>query len=146
MLLETNRMDRTIHKGRNTIIAVIAACLLISLASILLTNMVQGSDRIGGQSIRFLLTILLCVLLYQGKAWVRWVLGILFLLSGLGGLISGAALLAISPLAVILIIIGIIYLACVVALFFVSDVQAFLAHQRTRRGPSTTEHSNSNRL
>jgi hypothetical protein len=118
-------MSTSTHPGRPYVIGVIVACLLLSLSSILITNLATGPQKLGQQGIRLLLEIGMCFYLYQGRNWARWVAGILFGLTGLAGLIGGAALLSQSPFAFLLILLAAIYLACMAVLFFIPSVRAY---------------------
>jgi hypothetical protein len=126
-------MDAPIRKGRLLIIGVVAICLCVSITSILFSILATGPRQVPQQLIRFGLTVLLCVLLYQGRAWVRWVLGILLALAAILGLLSGVALRSQSLAALILVGMGLLYTACVIVLFFSSSVRAFLAYQHDQR-------------
>lgn len=126
-------MEPRAFQGRQLVIGVIAACLFISIVTIGFSNFAAGPQQLPQQAIRLLLTILLCALLYQGRNWVRWVLGILFLLGGLGSLVGGLALLPIPWVAATLFVMAIVYLICGSILLFSSNVRVFLAHQRTHR-------------
>ena len=118
-------MNTATHPGRPYVIGVIVACLLVSLSSILLTNLASGPQNLGQQGIRLLLTIGLCFYLYQGRNWARWVAGILFGLAGLVGILGAFALLGQSVFALLPILLAVIYLVCMAVLFFVPIVRAY---------------------
>lgn len=111
---------------RALIIAVIAIFLGNSLLSIVLTN-IAGIGNLLTQGVRFVLTVGLCVMLYQGRNWAR------LLAAGLGGLttimsvFSGLGLLATTGnvAGIILLLFGILYLACFIILIFVPGGRAY---------------------
>ncbi len=126
-------MDAFIRQGRLLISGVIVVCLSVSVATILFSILASGPHQVLQQLTRFGLTALLCVLLYQGRGWARWVLGILLGLGSILGLLSGLALLSQSFAAILLVGMGLLYLGCVIVLFFSARVQAFLAYQHDQR-------------
>jgi hypothetical protein len=118
-------MSTSTHPGRPYVIGVIVASLLLSLASILLTNLASGPQQLGQQAIRLLLEIGLYFYLYQGRNWARWVAGSFLGLAGLLGVIGGVALLSQSPFALLLILQAAIFFSCMAVLFFMPSVRAY---------------------
>jgi hypothetical protein len=118
-------MEPSKARGRQLVIAVIAISIGASLLSTVLTASTLGTQRIGRDAIRLILNILLCISLYQGKNWARWVVGVLMAIGGIAGILGGLALLSGTPLAFILILMGIAYFVCVYILFFVPSVKAY---------------------
>ena len=64
--------------GRGLVLVAIGLILSSSVATIVLYIVVQGSDRLVAQVVRFGLTCLLAWFLWRGRAWARWVAVILF--------------------------------------------------------------------
>jgi hypothetical protein len=115
------------HPGRVWVLGICGVCLVISLVGTFVTNVASGVPLQITDIIRFVLTILLFVALYQGRNWARWVTAVLL---GLGGFISvggGLVLLQATSIAVLLILIGVVYLGCVCILFMVPSVRHFFA-------------------
>jgi len=73
------------------VLAVIVATLTLSVLVIVVFNTIQGAQRLPRQIVRFFLTVGLCVFLYRGANWARWVAGGLFTLAGLGSFSGGGA-------------------------------------------------------
>ncbi len=121
------------HSGRVWIIAISCVCVCMSLVTILFTNWVSGTPFRLTQGIRFVLTILLCLALYQGRSWARWISAILFGLGGLSALGAGVVLVRVTPLAVVLLGMGVVYLSCVALLFLIPSIRHFFAMAHTAR-------------
>jgi hypothetical protein len=67
---------------------------------------------------RSILTLGLCVFLYRGAKWARWVTIILLVIAGLGSLIGGLMALSTSWASLILLIMGLVYVASAIILLF----------------------------
>lgn len=114
------------------VLAVIVASLTMSLLVIVLFNLGRGPERLPQQIIRFLLTAGLCVFLYRGANWARWVGGVLFALGALGSLLGGLALLSTSIAGVLLLVMCLVYSASAVILLFVPTVRAYFGVDSAR--------------
>jgi hypothetical protein len=123
-------MNTQIRTGRIIVLSILIGCLVLSLSTIVLTNLISGAEQLIAQTIRFVLTLLLCIVVYQGKVWARWVLSILLLIGGVFALSSGVGLLAVSPIALVLVVMGLVYLAGFASLLFLPHTRAFFAYQR----------------
>jgi hypothetical protein len=111
--------------GRRLILAVIAATLTLDVLAIVTSSAILGPQRLPQQIVRFLLSIGLCVYLYRGANWARWVAGILYALAGLGSLVAGLAALTASMAGLLLLVMGLVYVASAVVLLFVPTVRAY---------------------
>jgi hypothetical protein len=124
--LESDRIQR----GRLIVIVVIAAVLLISCFTFLAG--IARSNLSPFAMVRFALTIGLCVMLWRGHSWARWLSAVLF---GLGGI---AAILVLASSATddnpmigtTMLFFGVIYFAISATLILSSDVRAFAVFQR----------------
>lgn len=118
-------METKPEAGRRLVLAIIVASLALSVLAILVFNVARGPERLPQQIVRFLLTVGLCVFLYRGANWARWVAGILFTLGGVGSLLVGSVALTTSLAGLLLIAMGLIYAGSAVVLFFVPPVQRY---------------------
>ena len=116
--------------GRRLVLAVIVATLTMSVLVIVTFNAVQDPQRLPQQIVRFFLTVGLCVFLYRGANWARWVAGILFAMAGLGSLLGGVAALTTSMAGLGLLVMGLVYVASTVVLLLVPTVRAFFGAGR----------------
>jgi hypothetical protein len=110
--------------GRNIVIGVILATLTTTAVVTVVFYALPESPKLAEKISRFIFIAFLCVALYFRVNLVRWVLGLLFGLSGIGLLRGGTAYLdlgrGLPPL-----IVGSIYLASGVVLLFVPAVRAY---------------------
>lgn len=128
-------METKPDTGRSLVLAVIVASLSLSVLVIVAFNIGRGPERLPQQIVRFFLTVGLCVILYRGANWARWVAGILFALGGLGSLIGGVASLSTSIMAgLLLVVMGLVYLASAVILLFVPAVRAYFGVGNAKAG------------
>ena len=111
--------------GRPLVVGVIATTLSMSVIVILLYNIQLGPQALPQQMVRFLLTVGLCIFLYQGANWARWVAGVLFSLGGLGGLLGGLAAISTGLAGLLLAIMGLVYAVCAIILFFAPTVRKY---------------------
>jgi hypothetical protein len=111
--------------GRRLVLAVIVASLALEVLTIALFNLQLGPARLPQQIIRFLLTIGLCIFLYRGANWARWLAGVLFALVGPISLVLGLGTLPMTSGSLLLIVIGTVYMACAVILLFVPRVRMY---------------------
>ena len=111
--------------GRPLVVAVIVASLSVSALVILSYNIRLGPQALPQQIVRFLLTCGLCVFLYQGANWARWVVGVLSGLGGLLSMIAGFAALMTNMAGLLLIAMGLLYVACMIVLLFVPTVRKY---------------------
>ncbi len=118
-------MEPQVERGRRLVLAVMVATLTLSVLVIGTFNIVQGSERLPQQIVRFLLTVGLCVFLYRGANWARWVASVLFVLGGVGSLLGGIAVLSTSMTGLLLIGVGLVYVASAVVLLAVPAVRAY---------------------
>jgi hypothetical protein len=95
------------------IAAVILAC---SIAVIVTYNVQVGPDKLVVQSIRFVLTCLLCLSLVRGWNPGRWIAVVLIGLAGIGSLLGGLGLIARSLNGIWLLAVGLLYSASVAGL------------------------------
>jgi hypothetical protein len=120
--------------GRGLVIGVIATSLIVSLTTTLISERLVEENDLGTDIVRFVLTLLLCLALYQGRGWARWFSVVSFTIGGVGALIAGFIFLPIVPVAApLLFFMGIIYTGCGIVLWWVPSVAAYFAEQRERR-------------
>lgn len=73
---------------KKDLLIIVSASVLISFISIATFVNTFGAVKIVPQILRLGLTLLLCYFLYQEKQWARWICVVLFLISGLGGVLG----------------------------------------------------------
>jgi|GEM_PF-2015682 hypothetical protein len=119
-----------VGRGRLIVIAVIAIVIFFSFVTFAAGIMRLNLSAFG--MARFILTIGLCVMMWRGHSWARWLAAVLF---GLGGV--AAMLVLTSPETVdqpavgtVMLFMGIVYFVISASLIFSSDVRAFAAYQR----------------
>lgn len=122
-------METQLTTGRKIVVGVIIATIALSLISIITSVLVDGQP-LPAHLVRFLLTILLCLFLYRGANWARWIVVILLLLAGPSAVLAGLTLLPHPGSAALLIIIGLVYTTSAILLMFVPAVRA---HFRPRK-------------
>ncbi|NUY82687.1 hypothetical protein HUK80_17425 [Flavobacterium sp. MAH-1] len=81
-------MNHLEKKGQIRTILISVSILLVSIHTILYYISTVGTDKILQQGVRFLLTVALIILVYNGKNWARIIFLILFGLGILGALFS----------------------------------------------------------
>lgn len=81
-------MEQT-ETGRRLVLAVIGSTLAVSALVFVAFNASQGPQRLPQQIGRFVLTVGLCVFLYRGANWARWVAGLRFASAGLASVVGG---------------------------------------------------------
>lgn len=121
--------------------AVIAVTLALSVMVILVYLTSIGPQKVPQQIVRLILTGVLCVFLYRGVNWARWVAGILFVLAGIVGIASGTALLYIGAGAFVLLAMGAVYVGSAVILLFVPSVRTYFGsskHEQDEESASET--------
>ena len=123
-------MERGASNGQGLVIAVVAALISTSALVAVVYYFERGSDRLPSQVVRFLLTVVLCVFLYRGANWARWVAGVLCGLSGVGSMFGGAMLLAGGKQGLPLLGLGVVYVTCFGALLLVPSVSAYFRRDR----------------
>ena len=99
------------------LVTIIAGTIVLCSAVVITTYIFQvGFQKIIPQSVRFVLTCLLAHSLV--KAWTpgRWITIVLMGLAGVGSIIGGVSMLTKSASAFMLIVLGVVYTACVVGL------------------------------
>ena len=122
---EQSVLAPSLRTGRMLVIAVIA----ISLLNEVVVSLLDFDSFSFG---RFLATVLLLYLLYEGYGWARWLIGALLGLAGLGEIALGFATITRSPRVWLVIGIALLDLACMVILFFSKTAIAFLEHKKTQ--------------
>ena len=132
--------------GRRIVLAIIVAILAIDTFVIVWSNVGSGTELTPQQVVRFVLTVGLCVFLYRGANWARWVTVVLFGLAGLAGLMGGIGLsysyrevAARDGGGLLLIVMGLVYVASVIALLFVPTVRAYFDPITDPVGPGYEE-------
>lgn len=127
-------INSSTQKGQTLVISVIAIVILVSLLNLVGMAAIAPTQNTAKDGVRLVLTVSMCMFLYQGYGWARWVLGVLL---GLGGLVAipGALLVLTTSFfgALWILAIGVLYLGCAWVLLRSPEIKAFLAAQRAKR-------------
>lgn len=120
-------------KGRQILLMQIGLILLVTFGAIGYHLSTEGSDRMANFATRFVLTTALCFWLYRGSVIAKWIVIVVFGITGLLGLVNvlSGSLVALAlggGLAAV-------YLSSAVILLRSSSVNAFLQFQRRARVP-----------
>lgn len=130
----TNQFSAEVNRGRIVVVCVIVFVIGFSILTILLFNLLSGSQRLPAQIVRFALTVGLAVCLYKGQSWARYVMAVLFGIAAAMSLFSLPAMISNAhPIMLgyfIVMIAG--YAASAISLIAVPSVGKFLEHQRSR--------------
>jgi len=117
------------QRGRILVLGVIICLLGTSLLVMIVTGFVLQSANVIAQVVRFVISTLLCVTLYFGATWVRWLFVVLLLVSGVVSSAIGVSLVTSNAGALFLLVLGLVYLASGLVLALSSSVKTFLAYQ-----------------
>ncbi|MGI8982608.1 MAG: hypothetical protein ACR2FY_25530 [Pirellulaceae bacterium] len=119
-----------VQRGRLIVITVIAAVLFLSI-SILIVGALQSTTS-PFAIVRLALTIGLCVMLWRGHSWARWLAAVLFGLGGVAGILvlTSSATAKQPAVGTLMLFMAIIYFVISASLILSSDVRAFMAFQR----------------
>lgn len=98
------------------VIAIASILIACSTAVIAVYIANLGFVKLGSQSVRFALTCALCVSLIRGWTPGRWITVVLMSLGGIGSIIGGVNLVASGHSGIGLLVLGLIYSTCVIAL------------------------------
>lgn len=126
-------------RGKKIVIGIIALIIIIdvtTIASNLLVFAMSGNIGYGIQKvvtglIRLLLEIGIFYNLYKGRNWAKWVIVVLL---SLGGLLSLS--LQLVTFSIILLLLGVAYMAMSVILIVSKSVKEFMRYQRVGDIPS----------
>ena len=107
---------------------------MFSLLTILLFNLLSGSQKLPAQVVRFLLTIGLAVCLYRGQSWARYLMVFLFGLAAIMSLFALPSVMANAHPVMIAYLVVMIggYAASAISLVALPSVGKFMMHQRNR--------------
>ncbi len=122
----------SLKKGKYIVIIIITLTLLINIGTIISTTALltsagypeSASENITTGIVRLFLTGLLCLYLYRGKPWAKWVSLILYALGGISAL-----LICFSDFSLWSIIMATVYLVSALLLLFSKDAQSFMEAQ-----------------
>jgi len=118
------------QRGRILVLVVISLVLGVSLFVIVISNFVANTGNIVVQGVRFAITAVLCINLYFGKNWVRWLFVVLLAAGGVVSSAAGVSLGTANPGALLIFLMGVIYLVCAVTLALSPSIKMFLQYQR----------------
>jgi len=124
-------MDAQIELGRRLVLGVIVAILSISVVVILSFVLALGTSRLLPQIIRLMITIVICMYLYKGAPWARWVLSALISVGGIMGILSGLGGLALAganSAHFYMLLMGSTYIASVAVLWLAPPVRAYFRY------------------
>ncbi len=119
------------QRGRILVLLVCALVLGVWATAIFLANFPTPRGNIEGRIIRFLITLMLCVALYIGKSWARWLLTVLFFAAGI--LSTGIAMFrgVYGNPFVLFLVLGAAYFIGAMILALSSSIGMFLRYQRS---------------
>ena len=138
-------MDTQRQEGRGLVITVISATIALSVVAIVVYLITMGPKNLAQQIVRLILTVVLCVFLYRGASWARWVTIILFLLGGILLIPSAIAALHIGAGAYMLFAMGAVYFASAAILLFAPAVRTYFSKGKDKQDEqpvSETNHKN----
>jgi hypothetical protein len=125
---EKVRVESQMVTARRIILAIIAVALTLPLVVIATFHIGRNQEGLMHQIGRFVLTLLLCALLFRGVNWARWVTGILFIALGVREFVVGVLLLSKDfNDGLVLIGTGSVCVASAYVLFFVPIVRAYFS-------------------
>jgi len=123
-------MEEHEEKGRAQVRSVIRVSIGIALIVLVGFGLLKGLPGAMGQSIRLVVTLLLCWSLSKRLAWAHWVAGAAFALAGLGSLLGGLVSLAAGSMAGLGVIgIALAYAYCAATLLLSRDVAAYMTRE-----------------
>ncbi len=134
-VVSTHGDGHLVNRGGLVVLFVIGFVVTFSLLTILLFNVVLGSQKLPAQVVRFFLTIGLAACLYRGHSWARYLMAILFGLGAIVGIFALPLTIANAPpvmLAYFAVMIG-GYAASSISLVILPSVGKFLIHQQSRQ-------------
>ena len=112
--------------GKQQVLSVIAIAIAISITIIAGYAVSFGFGHMPPQLVHFALTITLCFFLYKKHGWARWACGALFIVEGIGALVSGIAILSSTPKGWGLLAIAIAYGYCGTTLLLSKEVANYM--------------------
>ena len=128
-------MDEKAKRGRTIVFVFIAMFLLMSLTISLVKDLLipPAPSTIGNQVFRFILSVVLCWFLYDGRGWAKWILVCLLALGSMFGLVGAFSLLGKTSFAWIVLTTSAIYAAWAFILALSPSVSAFMEFRNTLR-------------
>ena len=132
--VSTHGDEQLVGRGRFVVLCVIGFVVMFSLLTILLFNLLSGSQKLPAQVVRFLLTIGLAVCLYRGQSWARYLMVFLFGLAAIMSLFAPPSVMASAHPVMIAYLVVMIggYAASAISLVALPSVGKFMMHQRNR--------------
>ena len=133
--IEMNHLEKT---GRIRTILISISILMVSLHSIYFYNSIIPeieSKKIIQQSIRFLLTIGLLIMVYKGKNWARIVSIILYWLGVLGGIVGLTTIASGVVNKIPFIVMILVYSSALYHFWFSKSFKAFFDDQKNNKSP-----------
>lgn len=133
--IDMNHLEKT---GKIRTILISISVLLVSLHSIYFYNSIIPeieSKKIIQQSIRFLLTIGLLIIVYKGKNWARIVSIILFSLGVLGAIVGLTTITSAVVNKIPFIVMILVYSSAVYHFWFSKSFKAFFDYQNNYNAP-----------
>ena len=126
----------SVDSGRKLVLRVAIIATGISILTIVMFNIVQGTGRLPQQLVRFWFTLALCYFLVRGRPWARWISIVLFLIAGIGSVVGSLSLIGNSLGGWVLLAMGAAYLYCSVVLIASPSIKAFCNGPRSTVAPS----------
>jgi hypothetical protein len=136
---QQNANNKPMRKGKKIVVFMIVCILLFDIIIIgilfalnySIGNIAEAISNLPQDIFRFGLECILCVFLYKGHRWAKWITIVLFVLAGI---VAGIfiIILPISPIVFFLLIFGITYLIFAGVLLFSRSVKMFLNRKRVR--------------
>jgi hypothetical protein len=121
--------------GRALVIAVIVV-VLVGAAALTPTRVWRIPHEIVGYA-----PLVLCVFLYRGAGWARWVTSILLLLLGTLGIVGGLAKGNLDATSLVFLALFFGFIACAAILLFVPTVRAWFKRGTDAPTPKKKEES-----
>lgn len=123
--------ERWAQRGRIILLGVFALMAVTYLLERLVYHAVIGPRGLGSSAVIVAVLIGCAALIYRGWGWLRWPVGLFFVVNGLGTPTGMAAIFGALAGPIALLQLG-GHLACALALWFAPGIGAFLRAQRAR--------------
>lgn len=124
-------MNDLAEKGKRLAGIICVGLVGIAVISTITYNLQGTSDKLFKNILSLFLIIILCLCLYRGQSWARWmfaiVLGIAGAVTFLGTATSISAV-GLNSYTIIMLILGLIYLTCSGTLIFSKSISAYIEY------------------
>ena len=132
-LRETEEIEKAIRKGKNEILVLFGAALLVSLTIIIARNVLVSQGNLFAQTARTLATIVVMYFTYRGSKVAKWILTAIYVFGAVSMLYeNGLSILFYNNFLPYLLV---FYLFFAVYLQFSKSINLFLEYQNTKYAP-----------